>query len=182
MEERGFLRHTRRLLHGVGHDHHAETFAQLVNQLFNLCRRNRIQRRTGFIHQQDFRFCRYCTRNAQTLLLSTGQAGSRRIQAIFHLIPDRTATQGFFNDFIQFRFVLRQAMNARAIGHIVINGFWERVWLLKHHADFRPQLHRIHFRVIDVFTIQQNVTLHPADVDCVIHPVQGAQECGLAAA
>jgi len=51
---------------------------------------------------------------------------------------------------------------------------------LAFHPDFRPQLHRINPRIIDIFAVNQNVTFDAADINRIIHPVDTTQESGLA--
>ncbi|SIQ65962.1 hypothetical protein SAMN05421641_11177 [Paracoccus thiocyanatus] len=75
-----------------------------------------------------------------------------------------------------------QAVDARAIGHIVIDRLGKGVGFLEHHADAGTQLHRVDALVIDILAVQRDLALDPADVDGVVHAVQAAQEGRLAAA
>jgi hypothetical protein len=67
------VRDAGRLVHVVGNDHHAIIALQLVDQLFDTCRRDRIKRRGRFVEQQDFRLDGDGARDAQALLLSAGK-------------------------------------------------------------------------------------------------------------
>ena len=55
VEHRGALRDARGLLHGMGDDHDRVVLAQLVHQLLDARRGDRVERRAGFVHQEDFR-------------------------------------------------------------------------------------------------------------------------------
>src|SRR5207248_7566395 len=54
VEEGRTLRDARRLLHIVSDDHDREALAQLVNQFFDLGRRDRVERGGGLVEQQNF--------------------------------------------------------------------------------------------------------------------------------
>ena len=62
-----------RLLHVVGDDDNGEFLLELSDKVLDGQRRDRVQRRTGLIHQQDIGLHRDSTGNAQPLLLTTGQ-------------------------------------------------------------------------------------------------------------
>src|SRR5215469_288858 len=71
VHERGVIRAARRLLHVVSDDRDAIIGFQLVNQFFNALCRDRVQRRSRLVEQQNFRPNRYSACNAKPLLLST---------------------------------------------------------------------------------------------------------------
>ncbi len=102
------------------------------------------------------------------------------MQTVFHLFPKASFTQAVFHDLVQVVFLVGQAMNTRAIGHVVVDRLGKRVRLLEHHADPGAQLHHIQFRIIEILAFQMQVALHPADIDGVVHAVQTAQKGGLA--
>ena len=68
------------------------------------------------------------------------------------------------------------------VGHIVIDGHGKGIGLLEHHADAAAQVGDVLAGGIDVLSpVEQGaVDLHPGDQ--VVHPVDGPQEGGLAAA
>src|SRR6185312_1392192 len=66
-----FLRHTPRLLHIMGHDHDRIALSKFPNQFFYLKGRNRIERRSGLVHEQNLRFDSQRTSDTQPLLLPT---------------------------------------------------------------------------------------------------------------
>src|SRR5215467_2532814 len=61
------------LLHVVGHDGDCVVVLEFVDQLFDLCRGDRVERRAGLVEQDHFRPYRDGTCDAQPLLLTTGQ-------------------------------------------------------------------------------------------------------------
>src|SRR3982751_815598 len=71
MEEGGSLRNSSRLLHVVGDDHDRETLLELVDKLFDLRRRNRVERRGRLVEQDDLGLHGQRSGNAQPLLLAT---------------------------------------------------------------------------------------------------------------
>ena len=107
--------------------------------------------------------------------------GSGLVQAILYLVPDGSASKRFLNDFIELRLVSGKAMNARTIGDIVIDRLRKRVRFLEDHPYFGAKLDRVDLWRVDVFAVKRDLTLDPANVDRVVHPVQTAQEGRLAA-
>src|SRR3984893_3029526 len=76
VEIRGALRYARRLLHIVRHDDDGVIRAQFIDQILDPRARYRIQRRRGFVHQDDFGTHGDGARDAKPLLLSAGKAGA----------------------------------------------------------------------------------------------------------
>jgi hypothetical protein len=111
MEERGLLADARRLLHRVGDDHHGKLAAQLVDQFLDLRRRDRVQRRTGFVHQQHFGRGRDCPRDAQALLLAARQAGAGGVQTVLDLVPQRRLAQAILDDLVKLGLVAGQPVD-----------------------------------------------------------------------
>src|SRR5882724_4183980 len=55
-EKRGAVRHARRLLHIVRHDRDRVALLELIDELLDLLRRDRVEGRGGLVHQNHFRF------------------------------------------------------------------------------------------------------------------------------
>ena len=89
--------------------------------------------------------------------------------------------QAAFHHLIEIGLAVGQAMDARAIGDIVIDRFRERIRLLEHHSDSGPKQHRIDLRIIYVGPVDFDPPRHAADIDRIVHPVDTAQECRFAA-
>src|SRR5438067_162875 len=75
-EEAGKFSDTRSLLHVVGHNYDGIPFFELKDQLFNLTGGDGIERRAGFVHEQNLGLNGQGAGDAETLLLSAGEAGS----------------------------------------------------------------------------------------------------------
>src|SRR5437588_3851752 len=87
VEESGALRNPRRLLHVVGHGDDGEALTQFVDQLLDLGGRDRIQRRGGFVEQQDLRAHGDRPGDTQTLLLTARQRQCAVVQLVLDLVP-----------------------------------------------------------------------------------------------
>src|SRR4051812_17260861 len=68
-EERRTVADASRLLHVVGHDDDRELVLQLEDEILDRTGRDRVERRTGLVHQDHLRLDGDRTRDAQTLLL-----------------------------------------------------------------------------------------------------------------
>ena len=156
-------------------------FFQFGDQFLDLHGRDRVQRRTGFVHQQHFRLHRQQPGDAQALLLPAGQRHRRRLQPVLDLVPERRADEAPFHQFVENRLVFL-AMDAWPVGDIVVDRHGKRIGALEHHAHPLAQMHHVHVGREDVFTIEQNLALDADAFDQVVHPVQSLQKRGLAAA
>src|SRR4051794_31370153 len=87
VEKSRALRHARRLLHVVRNDRDCVTAAKLVNQLLDLGRGDRVERRAGLIHKDHFGIHRDCARNAKPLLLAARESCAALVKAVLHLVP-----------------------------------------------------------------------------------------------
>src|SRR5476651_1509165 len=70
IHERREIGYARRLLHVVRDDHNRIVVFQFVDQLFDLCGGDRIERRARLVQQDNLGFDRNCTGDTQPLLLS----------------------------------------------------------------------------------------------------------------
>ncbi len=87
VEEGRPLAHPRRLLHRVGDDDDGVVRPQLVDQLLDHRRRDRVERGGRLVHQEHVGPCGDRPRDAQPLLLPAGQAGARLAQPVLDLVP-----------------------------------------------------------------------------------------------
>ena len=154
MEEGGPLRHARRLLHVMGDDGDRITAAQLVDQLLDLGGGDRVERRAGLVHQDHFRIDRDGAGDAQALLLAAGQGRAAFLEAVLDLVPQARALQRFLDDLVELALVCGQAVDARAIGDILVDRLGEGIRLLEHHPDPGAKLHHVHLRRVDVLAVQ----------------------------
>src|ERR1019366_4228034 len=70
VKKRGEIRHTRGLLHVVGDDDDRVILFQFQDQILDLRRGQRVERRGWFVHEQHFRLHGQGARDAQALLLA----------------------------------------------------------------------------------------------------------------
>src|SRR5215470_6690213 len=84
IHEGGVVGAARRLLHVVGDDGDAVVGFELVDQLLDLLRRDRVQRRAGLVEQDHLRLYRDGAGDAEPLLLAAGEAET----ALFQLVLD----------------------------------------------------------------------------------------------
>ena len=119
--------------------------------------------------------------DAEPLLLAAGEAQGVLLQAVLHLVPDGGAPEGALHDVVQLG-LAPDAVGPGTVGNIVVDAHGEGVGLLEDHADLPPQGADIHTGGEDVLALVVHLAgdLHAGDQ--VIHPVQGLEEGGLAAA
>ena len=86
------------------------------------------------------------------------------------------------HDLVELGLRRREAVDARAVGDVLVDRLGERVGLLEHHPDAGAQLHDVHGRSVDVLAVELDVAAHARRRDSVVHPVEAAQEGRLAAA
>jgi hypothetical protein len=176
------LRHACCLLHGMRHDDDRVAGAQLIDQILDARRRNRVERRARLVHQNHFRLDRDGARDAQALLLTAGQPGPRPRQPVLHLRPQSGPLQAGADDLVQIGAAARQAVNARTVGHVLVDRLRKRIGFLEHHADARPQLGGILALVMDVTAVEQDRSGDTRSRNRLVHAVQAAQVGRLAAA
>jgi len=154
-----------------------------VNQLLDLGRRNRIERRGRLVEQQDLGLRRQRTGDAQALHLPAGQRERRVVEAVLDLVPDCRPAQCLLDAFGQVALVADPAQ-AQAVGDVLEHGLRERVRLLEHHADAHPDLDRIDVGPdqVDVVRPQRDRPFVARVGLQVVHPVEAAQKRALAAA
>ena len=172
---------TRGLLHVVGHDNDGVILFQFSDQLFNTPGRDRVQRRAGLIQQQNFRTNSDTARDAQTLLLATGERISALMQFIFGFIPQCGFGQCPLHALIHIRAgkLLKQA---HAKGDVVINRHRERRRLLEHHPHFGAQQGDILGVGQNIIAIEQNFAFRTLLRVQLKHFVERTQQRGFTAA
>src|SRR5437588_12101440 len=74
IKKRGVIRTAASLLHVVGDNHNRVLLLELTDQFLNFRRRDRIERRTWFVHQHNLGLDCQGARDAKTLLLAAGKA------------------------------------------------------------------------------------------------------------
>ncbi|MCY1436535.1 hypothetical protein D9M71_526640 [compost metagenome] len=159
----------------MGDDDDGVLGLQLVDQLFDFQRRDRVQCRARLIEQQYLGLHCDGASDHQTLLLTTGQAQSRLVQAVLDLLPQGRALECPFHGLIEYAFLV-DALDAQAIDHVFIDGLGKRVRLLEHHANPATQFGHVFALAIDVVAVQVDCTLDAATIHQVVHAVESAQQ------
>ena len=90
-EERGHVRDARGLLHVVRDDRDRVLALELVDEILDARRRDRIERRRGLVHEDHVRLDRERARDAEALLLAAGEAERVLLQTVLDLVPERRA-------------------------------------------------------------------------------------------
>src|SRR6266568_6924210 len=108
----------RGLLHIVGDNDDGVILLQLKDQILNLRRGQRVERRAGLVHQNDFRLIRDRPRDAESLHLAARKAERAFLETVLRFIPKRRGLEAAFDDFIQLFFVV-SAGNPQAIDHVL---------------------------------------------------------------
>src|SRR5262249_40588440 len=83
IEEHRFVRDPGRLLHVVRDDDNRQPVLELVDEVFDVCSRGRVESRSRLVEKQDFGFGRQGPGDAQSLLLPSRQGVGRLLEAIF---------------------------------------------------------------------------------------------------
>ncbi len=157
------------------HDDDGILLLELLDQLLDLERGDRVQRRAWLIHQDDLRLDRQRARDAQALLLATREAKRAIAQAIFDLIPQRRATQTALHTLSDLR-LSEASLDAQPIGHILEDRARERIGSLEHHTHALTQLHHIRRWPQDVRAVEEDRASHVGDRRQVMHAIERAQE------
>src|SRR6185437_8530894 len=86
-QERRAVGDARGLLHVVRDDHDRHALLEFLDQLLDLQRGDRIERRARLVHKDHLGLDRERSRDAQTLLLAARQAGAGLLQPVGDLVP-----------------------------------------------------------------------------------------------
>src|SRR5712692_9461109 len=175
------VRNARRLLHVVGDDHDGVVVLQLVHQLLDATRRDRVERRGRLVQEQHLGFDRDAARDAQALLLAAREARAALLELALHLVPQRRLAQRPFDALVHL--ARRKAfVQAHAERDVVVDRHGERRRFLKHHADFGAQPVQVLPRREDVLAVEEDLAFGFLLRIKRVHAVKGAQQRGFAAA
>src|SRR6476469_3837983 len=176
VEECSPLRYPRGLLQVVRHDRDRIAAAKLVDQLLDFGRRDRVERRAGFVHQDDFGIDGDRAGDAQPLLLAAGQCGSAFRKTVLDLIPQAGALERAFDNSVELALRGREAMDTGPVGDVLENRLGERIGFLEHHTDAGAKLDDVHVGAGNVLVVKLDPARHARRRDCVVHPVEAAEE------
>src|SRR6516164_5039953 len=155
------LRYARGLLHGVRDDHDGVGLAQLIDQVLDASRGNRIERRAGLVHEYHLGLYGDGARDTEALLLAPRESGAGAAETVLDLLPQPGAGQARADDLVEMRAAARHSVDARAVSDVVVDRFGEGVGLLEHHADARAQLRHIEPVIVYVMAIEMNAAGDP---------------------
>ena len=153
---------------------------QLGHQILDLRDGGRVDGGAGLVHQQDIGLHRKHARDAQTLLLTTRERQTILVELIGYLFPEVGALERFFHDVIEVAFA-SHALQTRAKGDILVDGFRERVGLLKDHTHATTEVDRVDALGIDIVAVERHGALDARTLDQVIHAIDAAQKRRLSA-
>ena len=132
------------------------------------------------VHQDDVGLDGERAGDAEPLRLPAGQAQARLVQPVLHLVPQRGLAQRALDDLVQLVLVA-DAVDARPVGHVVVDRLGERVRLLEDHADAPAHGDRRDARAVERGAAVVHVTFDAGPGYQVVQPVQRAQHRRLAA-
>ena len=154
---------------------------QLGHQILDLRDGRGVDGGAGLVHQEDIGLHRKHARDAQTLLLTARERQTILVELIGYLFPEVGALERFFHDVIEVAFA-SHALQTRAKGDIIVDGFGKRVGLLKNHAHAATEVDRVDALGIDIVAVERHGALDARTLDQVIHAVDAAQKRRLTAA
>ena len=178
-EERRHVGDARRLLHVVRDDRDRVVALELVDEIFDARRRDRIERRRRLVHEDHVGLDCERARDAESLLLAAGEAERVLLEAVLHLVPERGMSEHALDALVE---ILLHAEHARPEGDVVVDRLRERIRLLEHHADPTPNLDLVDLGRVQVTAVVEDLPVDLRAGDLVVHPVQAADERALPAA
>src|SRR5690348_13814974 len=69
-------------------------------------------------------------------------------------------------------------MDARTIGHVVEYRHGKGVGALEYHSDALPEILAVDAALIDILSIESNLSCEPRPGYLIVHPVQASKKCG----
>ena len=133
-EERDAVADACRLLHVVRDDDDREPRLDLLHQVLDARRGDRVEGRARLVHQDHLRLHGDRPGDAQPLLLTAGHAERRALQPGLDLVPQRRAAQRLLDEVVELR-LAAHAVDLRAVGDVVVDALGERVRPLEDHPD-----------------------------------------------
>jgi hypothetical protein len=161
----------------VGDDHDRVVALQLVHEVFDARRRDRVERRGRLVHQDHVRLDRERARDAQTLLLPARERERILLQPVLDLVPEGGLVERSLDTAIE---VALQAKHPGAEGDVLVNRLRERVRLLEDHPDPPPHLHRIDVRRVEIAVVVEDRPGDGGAGNQVVHAVEAPDERALA--
>src|SRR5439155_6365328 len=120
--------------------------------------------------QQDhLRLDSKCTRDAEPLLLPTGKRERAPLEAILHLVPERSLRQRTLDALVH---ALAHTQHPRSPRDVVVDRLRERIRLLEDHPDPAPDGRGVDARAVDVLAVVEDLALDASARNEVVHTVE----------
>jgi len=75
-----------------------------------------------------------------------------------------------------------QSQYARPKGNVIVDGLREGVGFLENHSHSLAERRHVHVGGVDIFSVEENLSVHARVRDGVVHSVEAAEEGGFSAA
>src|SRR2546426_1896850 len=157
-EEGGPLGDAGGLLHIVRHDHDRVRGLELPDQLLDFLGRDRVERGSRFVHEQNLRLDRERTGDAEALLLAARERQGGRAEPVFYLFPESRALERSLDALRQLG-AAADAVDPQPVGDVLEDRLREWVRLLEDETDAASQPDDVHATRIDVFSVQHDLAL-----------------------
>src|SRR3954471_10134910 len=179
--ERGRVRHTGGLLHVVRDDHDRVALLQVLDEVLDLERRDRVEGGAGLVHEDYVGLDRDRARDAKALLLAAREADAGLVEAVLDLVPQAGADQRLLDALAHVDALDARELQAR---RDVLEDRHRRegVRLLEHHPDRAADGDDVDVGRVDVEVVEQDLALGVRAGDLLVHPVDAPHERRLAAA
>src|SRR3954447_17862970 len=178
-QERRRVRDARSLLHVVRDDHDRHAVLELVDELLDLERGDRIQRRARLVHEDHLRIDSKRASDAQSLLLAARQPDARRVQPVLDLLPQPGPAQRTL-DAVAVDLARGQPQAGRDI--VEDRHRRERVGFLEDHADRAAHGDDIDAVPVHIVAVEQHLAIGPRAGLFLVHAVDAAHDGRLARA
>ena len=103
------------------------------------------------------------------------------VQPVLRFFPQGGLAEAVFDDLVELG-AAAHALEARAVGDVLVDALGERVGLLEDEADLAAEGDEVDAGVVDVLPADQQLAGHAAAGDEVVEAVDRAEEGALAAA
>src|ERR1035438_2255844 len=157
-QERAVVRDASGLLHVVRHDDDRDALLQFGHQSFDLQRRDRVQCRRRLVHQEDLGVHSEGARDAESLLLTTGEVGGGDLQAVLHAVPEGRGLERRLGGLVQDRLLLHTVEAQTGDRVLVDRHRRKRVRALEHHAHASAQFGDGDVAAVDVGALEQDLS------------------------
>jgi hypothetical protein len=147
-----------------------------VDQFLDFSRGDRIERRTGLIHQDHFRLHGERARDAEPLLLTTRKTGAWLVQIVLDFVPKSSHAQRFFQPFIE-KFLIAHPIQSQANDDIFANRHgWKRIRFLEDHTNSASNNCGINGFGIKILAMKKDRPIHSRFWHQFVHPIEGPKK------